>query len=143
MAVDQLRISNKIAFIREQITSIAGLLTENSKEAILSDPWLIKGIKYALQTAIEAMIDIAYHLSVHKFNHAPTEARDALRTLADGGIISHKDLIVYGSMIGFRNRVVHGYQEVAADRVYEIARNELGDFEKYIRQISTLLKSSI
>lgn len=141
MAVDQLRISNKIAFIREQVTSIANLLAKNSKESILSDPWLIKGIKYALQTSIEAMIDIAYHLSAHKFNHAPTEARDAFRVLADGGIISHKDLVVYGSMIGFRNRIVHGYQEVTADRVYEIAKNELGDFDKYIRQVSVLLRS--
>ncbi len=140
MAVDQLRIANKIAFIREQITGLRGLFAEKSGETILADPWLIKGIKYALQTSIEAMIDIAYHLSAHKFNHAPAEARDAFRVLADGGIISHKDLIVYGSMIGFRNRVVHGYQEVSADRVYEIAKNELGDFDQYIRQVSVLLR---
>ncbi|OPX83558.1 MAG: hypothetical protein A4E53_04575 [Pelotomaculum sp. PtaB.Bin104] len=140
MAIDRLRISSKIAFIREQTTSITALIAKNSKESILSDPWLIKGIKYALQTSIEAMIDIAYHLSAQKFNHAPAEARDAIRVLADGGIISHKDLVVYGAMIGFRNRVVHGYQEVSADRVYEFARNELGDFDKYLRQVSVFLK---
>lgn len=107
---------------------------------ILSDAWLVKGLKYALQTAVEAMIDIAYHISAKKYDHAPVEARDALRVLADGGLIARKDLPVYGDMIGFRNRVVRGYQEVSADRVYEIAKNELRDFEKYIRQVSVILK---
>ena len=140
MAIDRDRILSKIAFIREQLTSIKTLLAEKSKEEILSNPWLVKGLKYSLQTAVEAMVDMAYHISAKKYDHAPSEARDALRVLAEGGLISQKDLPVYGAMIGFRNRVVHGYQEVTAERIYEIARNELGDFEKYIRQISILLK---
>lgn len=60
--------------------------------------------------------------------------------MSEGGLISRKDLPVYGAMIGFRNKVVHGYQEISAERLYEIAHDELGDFEKYIRQISVLLK---
>jgi len=140
MAIDHVRVANKITFIREQVSSIKSLLTEKSKEEILSDPWLVRGIKYALQTAVEAMIDIAYHISAQKFNHAPTDSRDAFRVLSEGGLIARKDLPVYGAMVGFRNRVVHGYQEVSAERVYEIAQNELGDFERYIRQVSVLLK---
>lgn len=140
MAIDRVRISSKIAFIRKQVTSIKSLLAVKSKEEILSDLWLINGLKYSLQTAVEAMIDMAYHISAKKYDHAPSEARDALRVLAEGGLISQKDLPIYGAMIGFRNRVVHGYQEVSAERVYEIAHNELGDFEKYIRQVSILLR---
>lgn len=140
MTIDRDRISSKIAFIREQVNSMKTLLNEKSKEDILSNPWIIKGLKYSLQTAIEAMIDIAYHVAAKKYEHAPAEARDALRVLTEGGIIARKDLAVYGAMIGFHNLVVHGYQEVSADRVYEIAHNELGDFEKYLRQISILLK---
>lgn len=35
-------------------------------------------MKYSLQTAVEAMIDLAYHVAAKKFGHAPTDARDAL-----------------------------------------------------------------
>lgn len=140
MNIDHDRISSKIAFIREQAAAVKALLSDKSKEEILSDPWLVKGLKYALQTAVEAMVDIAYHISVKEYEHAPTEARDAFRVLAEGGLITRKDLYVYGAMIGFRNRVVHGYQEVSPERVYEIAHNEIGDFEKYIRQVSVLLR---
>lgn len=60
--------------------------------------------------------------------------------MAEGGLISSKDLPVYGAMIGFRNRVAHGYQEVSPERIYEIAKYEISDFEKYIRQVSVLLQ---
>jgi uncharacterized protein YutE (UPF0331/DUF86 family) len=129
----------KIGYIREQIVGIRKLLADKSKEEVLSDPWLIKGLKYALQTSVEAMIDIAYHIAAKEYNHAPSEAREAIRVLVDNGLVSRKDLPVYGAMIGFRNRVVHGYQEVAPERVYEIAEQELGDFETFIRQVSVLL----
>jgi len=70
MAIDRDRILSKIAFIREQLTSIKTLLAEKSKEEILSNPWLVKGLKYSLQTAVEAMVDMAYHISAKKYDHA-------------------------------------------------------------------------
>ena len=81
------------------------------------------------------MIDIAYHISAKRYNHPPTDARDALTQLAQAGIISRKDLPIYAAMIGFRNRVVHGYQEVTPERVLEIAKKELSDFERFIKQV--------
>src|SRR5690554_7890559 len=133
MGIDRQRILNKLSFIREQVTGINSLLKEKSKDEILGDPWIIKGLKYTLQITVEAMIDTAYHIAAKKYNHAPSEARDAFKVLSDGGLISKKDLPVYGAMIGFRNRVVHGYQDVSSERVYEIIKNEIGDFEKFIR----------
>jgi uncharacterized protein YutE (UPF0331/DUF86 family) len=51
-------------------------------------------LKYSLQTAVEAMIDLAYHVAAKKFGHAPTDARDALRILAEEGIIEKERLAV-------------------------------------------------
>jgi len=141
MALDRQRIISKISYIREQVTSIRDLLDKKTKEEILGDPWLIKGLKYSLQTAIEAMIDLAYHISAKKYGHAPTDARDAMRVLLEQGIISRSNWRTYSSMIGFRNRIVHGYQEVSPERVYEIAKNELSDFDKFIQEIKSVLSS--
>lgn len=79
MGLDRERMLAKIGYIREQVVSIKDLLDRKKKEEILTDPWLIKGIKYSLQTAIEAVIDLAYHVAVKKFGHAPGDARDADR----------------------------------------------------------------
>jgi len=135
VVLDYERINNKIVYINEQISSLRGLLSKKKQAEIINDPWLIKGIKYSLQTAIEALIDICYHICVKKFSHVPLDARDAMRLLVENGIISSDKLHVYSAMIGFRNRVVHGYQVVDATRVYEIVSQELGDFEDFIRCI--------
>lgn len=140
MGLDRERMLAKISYIKEQVAGIDSLLKSKKKEDILSDPWLVKGLKYSLQTAVEAMIDLAYHVTAKKFGHAPTDARDALRILAEEGIIEKERLAVYTAMVGFRNRIVHGYQEVSPEKVYSVAKFELGDFDKYIRELGALLK---
>ena len=140
MGLDRERMLAKISYIKEQITEIDNLLQKSKKEDILSNPWLVKGLKYSLQTAVEAMIDLAYHVAAKKFGHAPTDARDALRVLAEEGVIGRERLAVYTAMVGFRNRIVHGYQEVSPEKVYSVARFELGDFAKFIGELKSLLK---
>ena len=137
--IDRERVMAKIAFTRSQVSSIRELLTARSREQITGDPWLTKGLIYSLQTAIEAMIDLLYHLAAKKYGYAPADARDALRVLVEKGLIPEADRPVYSAMIGFRNRVVHGYMEVSPERVYEMAEKELGDFERFISQIKGVL----
>lgn len=140
MVIDAQRIRTKLAYIQEQVAAIQSLTGTKTREEILADPWVVRGIKYALQTAIEAMIDIAYHVAAKQFNVAPTDSRHALSILAEKGVYSQEELRIYGSMVGFRNRVVHGYQEVSADRVYALATQELSDFESFVQHISSLLE---
>ncbi|MBS4025221.1 MAG: DUF86 domain-containing protein [Clostridia bacterium] len=122
----------KIAFIQEQVQAVQELTRTREKEKIIYDLWILNGLKYSLQTAIEAMIDIAYHASAKRFAHAPLDARDALRVLQKNNVINQDGFETYSSMIGFRNKIVHGYQEVSPERVYELATTDLGDFEKFI-----------
>ncbi|ADL08875.1 type VII toxin-antitoxin system HepT family RNase toxin [Thermosediminibacter oceani] len=125
-------ISRKIAFIKEQISEIDSLIKNKSREEILKDSWLIKGLKYSLQTAIEAMIDITYHICAKHFKKAPVDARDGLGILLENNLITERDFLTFSQMVGFRNRVVHGYEQVSAERVYELAANELLDFNRFI-----------
>jgi uncharacterized protein YutE (UPF0331/DUF86 family) len=43
-------------------------------------------------------------------------------------------------MIGFRNHIVHGYQQVSDERIYEIGSKELDDFQKFIDSILKVMK---
>jgi uncharacterized protein YutE (UPF0331/DUF86 family) len=43
------------------------------------------------------------------------------------------------SMAGFRNVLVHEYLDIDRRRVYRALRDELGDFEKFIKAVSKLL----
>lgn len=142
MTFNEERVLEKIAYIQGQVSSIQGLLNENSKDEIISNQWLIKGLKYSLQTSVEAVVDIAYHISAKHIKVAPADGREAIAILTQNGIVSDEEQELYSTMIGFRNRVVHGYQTISNERVYEIASNELDIFSTFIRQISSFLKKN-
>jgi uncharacterized protein YutE (UPF0331/DUF86 family) len=42
-------------------------------------------------------------------------------------------------MAGFRNILVHEYLEIDRRRVFSALKNDLGDFEKFIRAITKLV----
>ncbi len=48
----------------------------------------------------------------------------------------------FSAMVGFRNKMVHLYQTISDERVYEFSTSELGDFEIFIERISTLISQS-
>ncbi len=141
MVYDKERVYEKIAFIREQKADIHSLIGEKPYEEIINDQWVIKGLKYSLQTSVEALIDIAYHLSAKHYKHAPADARDALQLLLTKGVLCNEEYEKYSSMVGFRNRVVHGYQQISNERVYSIAKEELHIFESFINQVLILLEN--
>jgi uncharacterized protein YutE (UPF0331/DUF86 family) len=141
MTIDRERIFEKVAYIRRQLVDIRALTKDKTRAEILDDQWLVKGLKYSLQTSIEALIDIAYHLSAKQFNHAPADARDALQFLVSKEILLPGDFEIYSAMVGFRNRVVHGYQQVSDQRVYEISTKEISSFESFIDQILCYLQN--
>jgi len=139
MGFDTERMYQKIAFIKEQVNDIQTLTARKTYQEIFQDKFLVKGLKYALQTAIEAMIDIAYHLSVKKYHCAPEEARLAFQVLMGNGVISSDEYTTFSTMVGLRNRIVHLYQTVSDERLYEYATSELSDFEVFIEKIKALL----
>lgn len=135
MDIDEQRVLQKVAYIREQVAAIKELLETTSREDILNNQWLLRGIKYSLQTAIEAMIDLAYHLVAKKYNYPPADARDAIQALKEQAVISASAFETYTKMVGFRNRLVHGYQEISPPRLFNIISTQLGDFEGFISSV--------
>ncbi len=94
----------------------------------------------ALLTAIEALIDIAYHLSAKRLDTAPADARDAFQRLREAGLITPETVARMSPLIGFRNRVAHAYETVDDRRVYEMIRDEAGDL---LLVLEALLKASV
>lgn len=141
-AIDRERVQQKLDFIAQQVSELQELMTARGPGEILGDPWLVKGVKYSLQVAIEAMIDVAYHISAKGFGHAPLDACDAFGTLAERGVIKGNDLPTFNEMIRFRNLVVHGYNKVDDTVVYHIARNEAEDFRRFLRAVKAYLQNT-
>jgi len=140
MTFDTERIRRKIAYIHQQVSSIKNIIATYSRRDIIEDSLKLSAIKYLLQTSIEAMIDIAYHITAKKFNYPPCDARDAFKMLNTKGIIPSSDFVTYSAMIGLRNRLVHGYDDVSPEVLYDIITEQLDDFEKFISSIIPLIR---
>jgi len=130
----------KIAYIKEQLSDIKTLTDTREAGEILSDKILVKGLKYSLQTAIESMIDVAFHIAAKQYHCAPEESRDAFRILKNNKAITNEEFEIFSAMVGFRNRMVHLYQNTSDERIYEYSITKLNDFELFIDSIKDLIR---
>lgn len=104
--IDARRVRERLAYIGEQVEDLRQLVAQ-SGTALLQDSWKVRGVRYTLQTAIEAMIDILYHLAAKALSFAPAHAREAVDHLSQHGLITAEEARLFREMIGFRNRLVH------------------------------------
>ncbi|WP_232619054.1 DUF86 domain-containing protein [Acetomicrobium sp. S15 = DSM 107314] len=57
------------------------------------------------------------------------------------GVISASEFDTYVAMVGLQNRLVHGYERVSAEVLYEVVTKQLDDFEKFIGSIMPIIRS--
>ncbi len=133
--VDPEKLRQKISFIETSLAKLEALRTISADD-FKNDPYKSAGAIRLLQISIEAMIDIANHIVAQKGLGIPKTYADSFKILADNQLIEKEMLPVYIQMVRFRNRAVHLYTEVDEQEVYDIIQNHLGDFRKYIAQIT-------
>ncbi len=115
-------------------------LSHLPREEFLKNRHYVSSAKYNLLVAIEACIDIAYHLISKNKMRLPKDYADSFRVLNEKGIISDDLTHRLVLMARFRNRLVHIYWEVDDEFVYEILRKNLSDIEEFMNSISKALR---
>ena len=97
--------------------------------------WKQDATERELQIIIEACLDIGHHVLSREGLRRPGEYREVFAILREAGIIDAELGRRLEDMASFRKRLVHGYLQVDASRVYAVARNELGDVEAFVATI--------
>lgn len=99
-------------------------------------------IERALHLAIQNLIDIGNHILASKnINDVETYADIPIR-LAEAGIISVGLSKNLANMAKFRNILVHEYIKVETKRLISFLRNNLRDFDDFVRAVSKFLKKT-
>jgi len=139
MVVDLKSISARLDSLREYLA----LLKEAQKmslSAFKKDPKNHYTVERALQLAIECCHNIANHLISELDMERPDKYESVFEILGKNDIIPAafaKRLVL---MARFRNLLVHEYTEIKLDRVYEILKDDLGDFETFAKHIIRFLE---
>lgn len=134
-------IVERTAWIRKMIEGIQALPFD-SKESFLSDPRNVASAESYLRRALEALMDLGRHVLAKGFGKAVTEYKEIPRELHREGVLGPTDTSRMHELAGYRNRMVHFYDEVTADELYHICHDQLGDVERILAAILKWINSN-
>jgi len=123
----------------EEIKNLLALLEEYkniSLNEFLKNREKIDATKYRLINIIEACINICNHIIVKEYYFIPESHCDCFEILNKKGILKDsltKNLI---KMTKLGNLLIHFYSKVDDEKIYNILKDNLNDFNDYINEIS-------
>ena len=110
------------------LDGIRGLPTE-SPEAFAADPRTAAAAESYLRRALEALLDLGRHVLAKGFGRGVAEYKEVPAELLKNGVLTPVQAGVLREMAGYRNRMVHFYDEVEVHELYEICTQSLDDIE--------------
>lgn len=127
-------VYDRVAVIDKSLNRLEQFRENTIEEFILnSDNYAIA--EHHLRISLEAVFDLGRHLLVKTGLGKPNDYRDILILLGRNNIIPFDFLERIKGMAGYRNRLVHMYNEIGYEELYNIITTRLGD----IRELTAFL----
>ena len=92
-----------------------------------------RAVERAMQLGVESMIDISERILAAKRLPPADTAAENFRRLQELGFI--KDPERYIAMVRFRNFIVHRYEQIDPEIVYDLARHKLDRCRQFVDEI--------
>ena len=137
--VDRYVVRARIAKIREYVALLRKIRRLADEAHFVKDPLIYGNAERYLQLAIQAVLDISNHVVADMKLNLPADNSELFDILAKHKVLSAPLSKKLTSMAGFRNILVHEYLEIDRRRVYRALRDDLRDFDKFIKGVSKLL----
>jgi len=125
-------VAKKLAFVE---TCVRELQTMARPDRISDDVREERFVEHTLQLAIQAALDVGSHIVSDERLGEPETSRDVFRLLGRAGYVPAELLGRLEQMAGFRNVVVHLYQDVDLGIVRDVVENHLGDLLEFVAAI--------
>jgi uncharacterized protein YutE (UPF0331/DUF86 family) len=106
-----------------------------SLDEFLKDPRMIAAGESFLRRALEALLDLGRHVLAKGFGVVAPEYAAIADELQRAGVLSYDLAARLRTMARYRNRLVHFYDEVSPNELYEILTQHLGDFDLVLKEI--------
>ena len=113
-----------------------------SRDEVIADRNYQSMIRYALQTAIQCVIDIANHLLIGGDLEQPSDSRSAILGLGRHGILPQDFAQELAGLSGLRNVIVHRYIAVDDELIYQFLQRCVTDFETFSQHIVAYLQEN-
>lgn len=138
MGLNQDLIQDRFEDIRRSLDRLEQLKSA-PRDVFLADQDTLDLASYRLLIAIEAALQICFHVSAQRLHRVPEEYAGCFAMLAEAGILETELSRNLQQMARFRNVLVHMYWEIDYNRVYDILREHLDDLRRFVQAIGELL----
>ncbi len=111
---------------RHQKLSLKSYLEDRERQLI---------VEHALLVGIQSILDLATHILADSEVKDISDYRDALLKLGRIKVLPSHFAERIADMAGFRNLLIHEYQEIDSRKVHGFLTQRLSDFEEFIRYL--------
>lgn len=125
-------IDRKLRVIEERLENIKSWDIDSFSK-LQNSSLLQNAIERALQVAIESMIDVSERILSLENIPPQSTATDNIKKLQELGILKSSE--EYLNMVKFRNFIVHRYEKIDLEIIYEILKKRLHLFRNFIDDI--------
>lgn len=137
MTPSQLRarvVSERVSWTREMVSSIRALPLE-CYTTFCSDRRNLAAAESFLRRGLEALLDLGRHILTKGFGEAALEYKEIASGLAQKGVLNQERANLLRELAGYRNRMVHFYQEISDQELFDICTRKLDDIESLLKAI--------
>jgi len=134
-------VQTKLDVIPENLEKLENLRSK-SYEEFISDFRNIDSALHRLQTSIQALLDIGGYVIASLGLKTPSSNAEIIEILQDNGYIDSQEAEEYIKMAQFRNRVVHLYNSIDVDVLYQILINEIEDIKSLFKILIEIIEKN-
>ena len=134
-------IVDRIGIVRSMLDDLLEVPLGSLVE-FTSDPRNAPAAESLLRRALEALMDLGRHILAKGFGRGVSEYKKVGTELGEVGVLALEEAALFRKMAGYRNRMVHLYDEVTKEELYQICTEHLDDFDTIIDPIMTWLRQN-
>lgn len=113
------------------------------EQVFLGDKKSIYSLRYLLIQAVETTASICNHILTRVKGMVPRGYPDCFEKLADAGIIPQELGNKLKKLASLRNIIIHKYWVIDDRKIFMSVKENLGDFEEFLKQINEILKRTV
>jgi len=136
--IDRELVTRKVVLIGGDLEELRKL-SSPGLDAYIADPYKEILAERFIERMISRMIDINYHVITGAERPPPRDYYDSFTELGKMGVLEPGFASRIASAAGLRNRIVHEYDEIEPEKIFEAIRTALSDLPIYLKAVLTFV----